>query len=121
MPDQEGNTEPESKGRITRRDLIRRGAIVGGTLVWAAPAMQTFAKPAYALVHTPGVTSCCVCAALNTCITDLQTCADCQAACAGPLGGVVKYRKGELCFCSGFPPDCAHAPGGECEPEVGCP
>lgn len=33
---------------ISRRDLLRRGAIVGGTLVWAAPAVQTFARPAFA-------------------------------------------------------------------------
>lgn len=33
---------------MSRRTLLRRGAIVGGTLVWAAPAVQTFARPAFA-------------------------------------------------------------------------
>jgi hypothetical protein len=33
---------------MTRRDLLRRGAIVGGTLLWAAPAIQSIAKPAFA-------------------------------------------------------------------------
>ena len=32
---------------LSRRDLLRRGAIVGGTLVWAAPAVQTLARPAF--------------------------------------------------------------------------
>jgi hypothetical protein len=31
---------------ISRRDLLRRGAIVGGTLLWAAPTVQSIAKPA---------------------------------------------------------------------------
>jgi hypothetical protein len=33
---------------LTRRDLLRRGAIVGGTLLWAAPAVQSITKPAFA-------------------------------------------------------------------------
>jgi hypothetical protein len=33
---------------LTRRDLLRRGAIVGGTLLWAAPVVQSIAKPAFA-------------------------------------------------------------------------
>ena len=42
------HTDLENNLGITRRTLIRRGAIVGGTLMWAAPAVQTFAKPALA-------------------------------------------------------------------------
>ena len=33
---------------VTRRDLIRRGAIVGGTLLWVAPAIQSMAPKAFA-------------------------------------------------------------------------
>lgn len=33
---------------MTRRDLMRRGAIVGGTLLWVAPAIQSFSSKAYA-------------------------------------------------------------------------
>lgn len=33
---------------MTRRDVMRRGAVIGGTLMWAAPAVQTIAKPAFA-------------------------------------------------------------------------
>lgn len=38
---------------INRRDLLRRGAIVSGSLVWAAPAVQSFARPALAQNGTP--------------------------------------------------------------------
>jgi hypothetical protein len=46
---------------LTRRDVIRRGAVIGGTLLWAAPAVQTLAPKA--LAHTVGsaVHCCCQC------------------------------------------------------------
>ena len=31
-----------------RRDFLKRSAVVGGSLVWAAPLVQTLAKPAFA-------------------------------------------------------------------------
>lgn len=33
---------------LGRRDLLKRGAILGGAVVWTAPAIQTLAGPAYA-------------------------------------------------------------------------
>lgn len=33
---------------ISRRDVLKRGAVVGGTLVWAAPAVQTISRAALA-------------------------------------------------------------------------
>ena len=33
---------------ISRRTLIKRGAVVGGTLVWAAPVVQSLSAPAFA-------------------------------------------------------------------------
>lgn len=33
---------------ISRRDVLRRGAVVGGTLVWAAPAVQSISRAALA-------------------------------------------------------------------------
>lgn len=35
---------------LTRRDLMRRGVVTGG-LVWAAPVLQSFASPAYAVEY----------------------------------------------------------------------
>jgi hypothetical protein len=43
---------------ISRRELIRRGAVVGGTLLWAAPAIQSLAPPAFAQYQVCG---CCYC------------------------------------------------------------
>lgn len=37
---------------LTRRDLLRRGAVVGGA-VWVAPALETFSRPAFAAVGSP--------------------------------------------------------------------
>ncbi|MDQ4006937.1 MAG: hypothetical protein M3211_02430 [Actinomycetota bacterium] len=33
---------------LNRRDVLRRGAILGGALVWTVPAVQTLAGPAFA-------------------------------------------------------------------------
>lgn len=43
---------------ITRRDLLRRGALVGGTLIWATPVLQSLTPPAYAQYARCG---CCYC------------------------------------------------------------
>ena len=37
----------------TRRDVLRRSALVGGSVVWMAPAVQTLATPAFALAGSP--------------------------------------------------------------------
>ena len=50
----------ENDSGISRRDLLRRAAIVGGSVVWMAPAIQTLAPRAYADV-SPGVSTCCEC------------------------------------------------------------
>lgn len=43
-----GEKITQSKKGMSRRDLLRRGAVVGGTLVWAAPAAVRFAPNALA-------------------------------------------------------------------------
>ena len=49
--------------RISRRTAIKRGAIVGGTLVWATPVVMGMGKPAFAAVArtSPGQHGCCFC------------------------------------------------------------
>lgn len=37
---------------LSRRDMLRRSALVGGTVVWMAPAVQTLAAPAFAAGST---------------------------------------------------------------------
>lgn len=38
----------EGPGGLDRRTVLRRGAILGGALVWTVPAVQTLAGPAFA-------------------------------------------------------------------------
>lgn len=40
-------------GGISRRDIMKRSAVVGGAMVWATPLVQTMARPAFAQVGTP--------------------------------------------------------------------
>jgi hypothetical protein len=48
MDEPEKRIDLNSELGMTRRDLIRRGAIVGGTLLWVAPAIQSMAPKAFA-------------------------------------------------------------------------
>jgi hypothetical protein len=45
---------------LTRREAIRKGAVVGGHLLWIAPVIQTLTPKAYAQV-SPEVRTCCAC------------------------------------------------------------
>lgn len=54
------NTMANEETGVSRRELLRRAAIVGGSLAWMAPAIQTLAPRAYADV-SPGVSTCCEC------------------------------------------------------------
>ncbi len=44
------HTELEGDGAagLDRRSVLRRGAVLGGALVWTVPAVQTIAGPAFA-------------------------------------------------------------------------
>jgi hypothetical protein len=46
---------------MSRRDLLRRSAIVGGTLLWAAPVMQSLTQKAYAADGTVTGGKCAAC------------------------------------------------------------
>ena len=47
---------------LNRRDLIRRGAVVGGTLLWATPVVQSIGPKAMAQTKkSPGNCACCYC------------------------------------------------------------
>ncbi len=49
------NTPTTEPGGLNRRDMLRRSALVGGALIWTAPAVQTLAAPAFAAGSTtPG-------------------------------------------------------------------
>lgn len=44
---EEAGTPAQPEG-LNRRDMLRRSALVGGSLIWTAPAVQTLASPAFA-------------------------------------------------------------------------
>jgi hypothetical protein len=54
MDESEKRIDLNSELGMSRRDLIRRGAIVGGTLLWVAPAIQSMAPKAFAQEAGPG-------------------------------------------------------------------
>lgn len=81
---------------LTRRDLLRRGAVVGGTLLWVAPTIQTIAPRAYAAFQVGSFRSCCQCDGTGQhpagCTVDVITYDECLARC-GP-SSVAHYGVG---------------------------
>jgi hypothetical protein len=62
MDENQKRVDLNSEAGMTRRDLMRRGAIVGGTLLWAAPAIQSLSTKAYAqTVGRSGECATCYC------------------------------------------------------------
>src|SRR3712207_6135023 len=53
------DTEHDNKPGIQRREMLRRAAVVGGSLLWAVPAVQTLAPRAMA--QASPVFGCCEC------------------------------------------------------------
>jgi hypothetical protein len=51
----------DSELGVSRRDLLRRGAIVAGTLAWTAPAIQSMAPKALAARQGPSPGQCAAC------------------------------------------------------------
>lgn len=58
MMEDDGRGLPQEHG-VTRRDAIRRGAIVGGTVLWATPIVQSLTPAAHAQAATR--CGCCYC------------------------------------------------------------
>jgi hypothetical protein len=98
---------------LNRRDLIRRGAIVGGAAVWATPIMQSLAAPAFG--QASPLCAACLSATFDPdgpgpqppitqhiIFTPTQQCCACVAANGGGLIAVV------LCAISG---DCSGITG----------
>jgi hypothetical protein len=57
--EQEKRVDLNSELGMSRRDLLRRSAIVGGTLLWVAPAIQSLSPKAFAA--SPGGAGCAAC------------------------------------------------------------
>lgn len=78
---------------LSRRTLLRRSAVVGGTLVWAAPAVQTLAKPAFAATGSAACQAT-VCAVLTNGYGGVLGHLTCTAANAGDQGCLCKCALG---------------------------
>ena len=77
---------PEREG-LSRRELFRKGAVVGGHLLWIAPAIQTL-TPKVLAQQVSGTFTCCQCArtvGINTqtraLLDTASSSVECQAAC----------------------------------------
>jgi hypothetical protein len=89
---------------LSRRELIRRGLVVGGTLVWAVPAIQSIAGPAEAKFRGPNgsiVFTCCSCfkarigQAQTACATDgFMTDQQCIEFCRSQIPGFRDVSEG---------------------------
>jgi hypothetical protein len=85
----------EASRGMTRRDVLRRAAVAGGTLLWAVPVIQSIRTPAYAASQE--LHACCQCAKPPfPGVLKGLSCADCAAACIGH-GGVRLYTRGIGC------------------------
>jgi hypothetical protein len=60
----ERDRELRRKIGISRRDLLRRGAIVGGTLIWTVPLVESISRSAFAKKGSPQ-SVCCSCKIRN--------------------------------------------------------
>jgi hypothetical protein len=107
---------------LTRRDLLRRGAVVGGTLLWVAPAIQSIAPNAYAQQQVGSFKACCQCSGAGSvsgsgtgngngggggtqsqpagCTVDVITYDECFARCGG-AAGVAHYGVGNYACVDG--------------------
>jgi hypothetical protein len=72
-------TEEHTQG-LTRREVLKKGAVLGGTVLWVAPMVQAIGMSP-ALAQTPSETSCCL--KIQTPITISTT--------SYPLGTTVKF------------------------------
>jgi len=78
---------------ISRRDLLKGAGVAGGALLWVTPAVETFAKPAFQTVTSPGCDSvaCVNIFVGSTLIGHLEPCMtspgeeNCPCVCAGTL------------------------------------
>jgi hypothetical protein len=122
MPEQTTDRDRELRRKlgISRRDLMRRGLIIGGTLVWTVPIIESISREAFAAKGSPEA-KCCACGTKKSggddyvCVTgsdlnQMRNSGDCAQYCKDHYGsGQHKYKfengpHGTIC----------------CEPHTGC-
>lgn len=80
---------------ISRRTLLKRGAVVGGTLLWVAPVIKSLTPPAFGQTNgSPppqnGDGCCCACNSADEqrgfCTDQFTSEQECEDACADAVG-----------------------------------
>jgi hypothetical protein len=98
-------SDPEEKAvGVTRRDVLKRAAIAGGTVLWAAPIIQTIAAPA-AQAASPVKAACCECKTAAAplflqCSVDDPSCSTCVNLICGGRSNFSRYFVGTGCGCT---------------------
>jgi hypothetical protein len=109
----------ETTKRITRRDALRKGAKLGGAVLWIAPAIQTLPRPALAHVVGSPLFTCCECRpgtpstevctggdATNRLCTPGIDEAACISLCAGRSQGYCFHAGPTMISCAGSSGQC---------------
>jgi hypothetical protein len=120
MPENDRNMKPS--GGVSRRELLKRGAIAGSVL-WAVPVIQTIAAPA-AQAASP-THACCECKEprppLNLqCSVDDPSCSTCVNVICNGADNFSRYFIGVGCGCTQAPFNKKCIPGDTCV-QVPCP
>lgn len=80
--------QPEPGSSLTRREVLRRGAVVGGTLLWVTPAIQSLTPNAFAVQQVGSFKACCQCTGTRAhpagCSVDAISYDECFQRCGGP-------------------------------------
>ncbi len=108
---------------VSRRDLLKRGAIAGGVL-WSVPVIQTIAAPSAFAQGSVGTGACCECKQprppLNlTCSVDDPSCDVCVTIICSGADNVSRYFVGDGCGCTDVAPKKC-IPGPRCVQQT-CP
>jgi hypothetical protein len=101
-PREEPRLNLKDESGMTRRDLLRRGTVVGGTLLWVAPAIQSIGAKAYAQTRVSGLCTACISATINTVVTHATfnpttTCCDCIDQGGGGIIALILCAVGGSC------------------------
>jgi hypothetical protein len=111
-PHDDGRLNLHDESGMTRRDLMKRGAVVGGTLLWVAPAIQSFGSKAYAQEQGSPLCDACVSTSFNppgppppqtvhVILTPTEECCDCIDQRGGSIGAVLGCAASGFCEASG--------------------
>lgn len=97
MSDQTSDGKMRRRYGMSRRDLLRRGAIVGGTLVWTIPVVKTISSAD--VVGTSPRFTCCECRTGGT--AGQEKCSGASSGCSISYGGESDNPADCAAFCLG--------------------